>query len=107
MRQKKNKKQKKVWNKDIPIQLTFFLKNVNGKRKPCDKSSHLGTTGIVHVPLMANTLYSLLAPTQTSEACSKREHNSETDCVLWRASGAGIMSDEVSMSCDRQRRTAD
>jgi hypothetical protein len=49
----------------------------------------------------------LLAPTQTSEACSKREHNSETDCVLWRASGAGIMSDEVSMSCDRQRRTAD
>ena len=87
--------------------INIFLKNVNIKRKPCGISSCLGTTGIVHVPLMANTLYSLLAPTQTSEACSKREHNSETDCVLWRASGAGIMSDEVSMSCDRQRRTAD
>lgn len=53
------------------------------------------------------TLYFLQAPTQTSEACSKRQHNSETDCVLWSASGAGIMSDEVSRSCDRQRRTAD
>jgi hypothetical protein len=68
----------------------------------------LVTTGTV---LVYNThdknLYILPSPTWATEACSKKEHNSDTERVLWNASWAGITFDEMSSSCDRQRRTVD